>query len=134
MNFARLCSPRSRPPFRRALRVLRLRHAAGAGVREYPDVYRSNEAGQAFLPLMFAGMFVAMLVATMIYAKGYEGGSGVAEGVRFGVPAGRVRRLCVRRRELRDAEHRQEDRGNARGRRVLRVARGRHRDRARLQA
>jgi hypothetical protein len=51
---------------------------------KYPDVYRSNEAGMAFLPMMFAGVFVAMVVATMIYAKGYEGGSGVAEGARFG--------------------------------------------------
>ena len=51
---------------------------------KYPNVYRSNEAGMAFLPLMFAGIFVAMVVATMIYVKGYEGGSGVAEGARFG--------------------------------------------------
>src|SRR6266542_3157813 len=51
---------------------------------KYPCVYRSNEAGMAFLPLMFAGIFVAMVVATMIYTKGYEGGSGVAEGARFG--------------------------------------------------
>ena len=51
---------------------------------KYPNVYRSNEAGMAFLPMMFAGIFVAMLVATMIYAKGYEGGAGVAEGARFG--------------------------------------------------
>src|SRR5213593_4109525 len=51
---------------------------------KYPNVYRSNEAGMAFLPLMFAGIFVGMVVATMIYAKGYEGGSGVAEGARFG--------------------------------------------------
>jgi hypothetical protein len=51
---------------------------------KYPNVYRSNEAGMAFLPMMFAGIFVAMVVATMIYSKGYEGGSGVAEGARFG--------------------------------------------------
>jgi len=51
---------------------------------KYPAVYRSNEAGMAFLPMMFAGILVAMVVATLIYAKGYEGGSGVAEGARFG--------------------------------------------------
>ena len=51
---------------------------------KYPNVYRSSEAGMAFLPMMFAGIFVAMVVATMIYVKGYEGGSGVAEGARFG--------------------------------------------------
>ncbi len=51
---------------------------------KYPGVYRSNEAGQAFLPLMFGGVFIAIVAAAIIYAKGYEGGSGVAEGVRFG--------------------------------------------------
>src|SRR5207344_1512855 len=50
---------------------------------KYPGVFRSNEAGQAFLPLMFGGLFIAILAAAVIYAKGYEGGSGVAEGVRF---------------------------------------------------
>jgi hypothetical protein len=51
---------------------------------KYPNVYRSNEAGQAFLPLMFGGLFIAIAAAAIIYAKGYEGGSGVAEGARFG--------------------------------------------------
>jgi len=50
----------------------------------HPGVYRSNEAGQALLPLMFGGVFIAIVAAVIIYAKGYEGGSGVAEGVRFG--------------------------------------------------
>ena len=50
----------------------------------YPGVYRSNEAGMAFLPLMFAGLFIAIVAVTIIYAKGYEGGSGAAEGARFG--------------------------------------------------
>ena len=52
---------------------------------KYPAVYRSNEAGMAFLPLMFAGILVAMIAASAIYAKGYEGGSGVSEGARFGL-------------------------------------------------
>jgi hypothetical protein len=51
---------------------------------KYPNVYRSNDAGMAFLPLMFLGILVAMCVATAIYAKGYEGGSGAGEGARFG--------------------------------------------------
>jgi hypothetical protein len=55
---------------------------------KYPGVYRSNEAGMAFLPLMFAGVFVAILAAAIIYAKGYEGGNGLAEGGRFGVLLG----------------------------------------------
>jgi hypothetical protein len=50
----------------------------------YPGVYRSNEAGQAFLPLMFCGLLIAILAVAVIYAKGYEGGSGAAEGARFG--------------------------------------------------
>jgi Protein of unknown function (DUF1761) len=50
----------------------------------YPGVYRSNEAGQAFLPLMFVGLLIAILAVAVIYAKGYEGGSGAAEGARFG--------------------------------------------------
>jgi Protein of unknown function (DUF1761) len=50
----------------------------------YPGVYRSNEAGQAFLPLMFCGLLIAIVAVAVIYAKGYEGGSGAAEGVRFG--------------------------------------------------
>ncbi|HZR22027.1 MAG TPA: hypothetical protein VFA59_00475 [Vicinamibacterales bacterium] len=54
----------------------------------YPGVFRSNEAGQAYLPLMFGGLLVAIVIATMIYAKGYEGGNGANEGLRFGVLLG----------------------------------------------
>ena len=50
----------------------------------YPGVYRSNEAGQAFLPLMFCGLLMAIVAVAVVYAKGYEGGSGAAEGARFG--------------------------------------------------
>jgi hypothetical protein len=50
----------------------------------YPGVYRSNETGQAFLPLMFGGLLIAIVAVAVIYAKGYEGGSGAAEGARFG--------------------------------------------------
>ena len=55
---------------------------------KYPAVYRSEEAGPAYLPLMFGGLFIAILVAALIYTKGYEGGSGVAEGTRFGLLLG----------------------------------------------
>ena len=54
----------------------------------YPGVYRSNEVGQAYLPLMFGGVFIAIVVAAIIYAKGYDGGSGAAEGARFGLLLG----------------------------------------------
>jgi len=54
----------------------------------YPAVYRSNEAGQAFLPLMFGGLLIAIVSVAIIYAKGYEGGSGLAEGLRFGILIG----------------------------------------------
>jgi hypothetical protein len=58
------------------------------GFARYPGVYRSNEAGLAYLPLMFAGLFVAIVAVAVIYAKGYEGGSGIAEGLRFGLLLG----------------------------------------------
>jgi Protein of unknown function (DUF1761) len=54
----------------------------------YPGVYRSNDAGQAFLPLMFGGLLIAIVAVAIVYAKGYEGGSGVAEGARFGLLLG----------------------------------------------
>ena len=54
----------------------------------YPGVYRSNEAGQAYLPLMFGGLLIAIAIAAVIYAKGYEGGNGLGEGIRFGVLLG----------------------------------------------
>ncbi len=53
-----------------------------------PRVYRPDPDGQAYLPLMFAGIFVAMIAVAAIYAKGYEGGSGMAEGLRFGILLG----------------------------------------------
>ena len=55
---------------------------------KYPAVYRPNDVGQAYLPLMFGGLLVAIVVATMMYAKGYEGGNGAAEGLRFGFMLG----------------------------------------------
>jgi hypothetical protein len=54
----------------------------------YPGVYRPNDAGMAYLPLMFAGIFIAICVVACVYAKGYEGGSGIGEGARFGVMFG----------------------------------------------
>jgi hypothetical protein len=54
----------------------------------YPAVYRSAEAGPAYLPLMFAGLFVAIFLAAVIYAQGYTGGRGAEEGTRFGVLLG----------------------------------------------
>ena len=56
----------------------------------YPEVFRSNEAGAAYLPLMFVGILIAMLVVVAIYAKGYEGGSGIVEGAKFGAMLGLV--------------------------------------------
>jgi hypothetical protein len=54
----------------------------------YPGIYRGEDSGPAFLPLMFAGLFIAIVAAAVIYAKGYEGGSGLAEGARFGLLLG----------------------------------------------
>ena len=100
----------------------------------YPGVYRSNEAGMAYLPLMFFGIFVAIAALTLIYAKGYEGGSGVAEGFRFGVLVGDRDRLRVCRRQLRDAEHRSQDFARAGDRRLRRMGARLRRDRRGLQA
>jgi hypothetical protein len=51
----------------------------------FPGVYRGQDVGPAYLPLMFAGILIAMVAVATIYAQGYEGGSGAAEGARFGV-------------------------------------------------
>ena len=55
---------------------------------KFPAVYRSEQTGPAYLPLMFGGLFVAIVVVAIMYAKGYQGGSGVAEGARFGLLLG----------------------------------------------
>ena len=52
---------------------------------QYPGVYRPNDVGAAYLPLMFVGILIAMFAVVFIYAKGYEGGKGAGEGARFGV-------------------------------------------------
>jgi len=54
----------------------------------YPGVYRPNEVGPSYLPILFVGILLAMFVASYVYAKGYEGGSGIQEGMRFGVLMG----------------------------------------------
>jgi hypothetical protein len=56
----------------------------------FPAVFRSAEAGAAYLPLMFACIFVGMNAVSYIYAKGYEGRSGLQEGLRFGLLLGIV--------------------------------------------
>src|SRR6266487_4163544 len=55
---------------------------------KYPNVYRSEQTGPGYLPLMFGGLFVAIVVVAIMYSKGYQGGSGVAEGARFGLLLG----------------------------------------------
>jgi hypothetical protein len=54
----------------------------------YPGVYRPNEVGPSYLPVIFVGILLAMFVASYVYAKGYEGGNGIQEGMRFGVLIG----------------------------------------------
>jgi hypothetical protein len=54
----------------------------------FSGVYRPEEQGVAYMPVLFGGILVAALAAAYIYAKGYEGGSGVAEGARFGAAIG----------------------------------------------
>jgi hypothetical protein len=55
---------------------------------KYPAVYRSEQTGPAYLPLMFGGLLLAIMVVAIMYAKGYQGGSGLAEGARFGLLLG----------------------------------------------
>ena len=57
----------------------------GGEFAKYPGVFRSQEAMNANMPLMFAGGLLAMFALAYIYAKGYEGGSGIPEGFRFGL-------------------------------------------------
>jgi hypothetical protein len=51
----------------------------------YPGVFRSMEAVNGKLPLMFAGSLLGFFALAYIFAKGHEGGNGLAEGLRFGV-------------------------------------------------
>jgi hypothetical protein len=51
----------------------------------YPGVFRSFDAVNALLPLMFASTLIGILAVAYIYAKGYEGGPGLQEGLRFGI-------------------------------------------------
>jgi hypothetical protein len=52
------------------------------------NVYRPEDQGTAYMPVLFGGVLIAALAAAFIYAKGYEGGSGIAEGARFGALIG----------------------------------------------
>ena len=54
----------------------------------FPAVFRSADAGAAYLPAMFCGILIAMFAVSYIYAKGYEGRSGAVEGLRFGLLIG----------------------------------------------
>jgi hypothetical protein len=51
---------------------------------KYPGVYRSNEAGQAFLPLMFGGLLIAIAAAAIIYAKAMKAATAWPKERRFG--------------------------------------------------
>jgi hypothetical protein len=56
--------------------------------RNYPAVYRTQEAIKGVMPVGMVAMFVAMLALAVIYAMLYKGGSGIAEGARFGTLIG----------------------------------------------
>jgi hypothetical protein len=59
--------------------------ALNAEFIRYPGVFRSFEAVNAMLPLMFGASLVATFLLAYIFAKGHEGGPGLQEGLRFGV-------------------------------------------------
>lgn len=50
-----------------------------------PSVFRSAEAMNSMLPMMFAASLVGFIALTYIFAKGHEGGPGLKEGFWFGV-------------------------------------------------
>ncbi len=54
----------------------------------YPSVFRSFDAVNALLPLLFGASLIGMIALSYIYAKGYEGGPGLQEGLRFGIVFG----------------------------------------------
>ena len=56
--------------------------------RYRPGVFRSVDAINANLPLMFAASLIGLFFLAYIFAKGYEGGPGLQEGLRFGVVVG----------------------------------------------
>jgi hypothetical protein len=55
-----------------------------------PGVFRSVEAMNAMMPMMFVSSLVGFFAVAYIFAKGYEGGSGIKEGFWFGVVLGSV--------------------------------------------
>jgi hypothetical protein len=55
-----------------------------------PGVFRSVEAMNANMPMMFVSTLVGFFAVAYIFAKGHEGGSGVKEGFWFGVVLGSV--------------------------------------------
>ena len=52
--------------------------------RNYPAIYRTQDAMKSIMPFGMVAMFVAMLALATLYAMVYRGGSGIAEGARFG--------------------------------------------------
>jgi len=55
-----------------------------------PTVFRSTEAMNSMLPLMFVSSLIGFFAIAYIFAKGHDGGSGVKEGFWFGVVIGSV--------------------------------------------
>ena len=55
-----------------------------------PAVFRSMEAINSMLPLMFVSSLVGFFAVAYIFAKGHDGGPGVKEGLLFGVVLGSV--------------------------------------------
>jgi hypothetical protein len=53
-----------------------------------PSVFRSMDAINSMLPLMFVSSLIAFFAIAYIFAKGHDGGSGLKEGFWFGVVLG----------------------------------------------
>ena len=53
-----------------------------------PSVFRSVEAMNSMIPMMFVSSLIGFFAVAYIFAKGHEGGSGLKEGFWFGVVLG----------------------------------------------
>ena len=57
----------------------------GDEMEQYPAVFRSQDAMNANVPLMFGGGLLAMFALSYLYARSYRTGNGVLDGLRFGL-------------------------------------------------
>ena len=52
----------------------------GDHFRQFPNVYRPDEAQLTFMPVLFGGLLLAMIAACVMYAKGTKRDAAQARG------------------------------------------------------